>query len=241
MMALVIGALAALDYYWGTSTHDLLAKSKRVLDFQSKDITGLKIDLTNQVYTLERSGDQWQIKQPLNVRANYSTVSSILDELEFAERNRSITEKELKGLSPNDFGLEIPRVRLTLQNKKGSVVLLIGNETPTKDAVYAQLQGKKGVLVVPKSIYERVDRTLDDLRDRTVIDFQAASATRVEIKSADRVIELAKSAITTNAEPRWALTRPLAARADQRPASSLTPCPHHHPTPTASTIWAACA
>jgi hypothetical protein len=221
MMALVIGALAALDYYWGTSTHDLLAKSKRVLDFQSKDITGLKIDLTNQVYTLERSGDQWQIKQPLNVRANYSTVSSILDELEFAERNRSITEKELKGLSPNDFGLEIPRVRLTLQNKKGSVVLLIGNETPTKDAVYAQLQGKKGVLVVPKSIYERVDRTLDDLRDRTVIDFQAASATRVEIKSADRVIELAKSAITTNAEPRWALTRPLAARADQRKVGEL--------------------
>jgi len=46
------------------------------------------------------------------------------------------------------------------------------------------------VLVVPRTIYERVDRTLDDLRDRTVIDFQAALATRVEIKSADRVIEL---------------------------------------------------
>ena len=219
--ALLIGALAALDYYRGTSTHDLLVKSKRVLDFQSKDITGLKIDLTNQVYTLERSGDQWQIKQPLDVRANYSTVSSILDELEFAERNRSITEKELTGMTPKDFGLETPRARLTLQNKKGSVVLLIGNETPTKDAVYAQLQGKEDVLVVPKSIYERVDRTLDDLRDRTVVDFQAASATRVEIKSADRVIELAKSAITTNAEPRWALTRPLAARADQRKVGEL--------------------
>ncbi len=221
LMALVIGGLVALDYYRGTSTQDLAARNKRVLDFQSKDITGLKIELTNQVYTLERSGDQWQIKQPLDVRANYSTVSSILDELEFAERNRVITKSELAGLTLKDFGLQNPRVRLTLQNKKGSMVLLIGNETPTKDAVYAQLQGRQNVLVAPKSIYERVDRTLDDLRDRTVIDFQPASATRIEIKNGDRVIELAKSAITTNAEPRWALTRPLLARADPRKVSEL--------------------
>jgi hypothetical protein len=220
-MALVIGSLVALDYYRGISTQELAAKNKRIFDFQSKDITGLKIDLTNQVYTLEKSGDQWQIKQPLDVRASYSTVNSILDELEFAERNRVITEKELAGLSPKDFGLQNPRIRLTLQNKKGSVVLLIGNETPTKDAVYAQLQGKNDVLVAPKSIYERVDRTLDDLRDRTAIDFQPASATRIEIKSADRVIELTKSAITTNTEPRWLLTRPLVARADPRKVSEL--------------------
>src|SRR4029077_9036585 len=107
--------------------------------------------------------------------------------------------KELTGLTPVDFGLQNPRVRLTLRKKKGNMVLLIGNETPTKDAVYAQLQGKKDVLVVPKSVYERVDRTLDDLRDRTVIDFLPASATRIEIKEgANRVIELAKSAATTN-------------------------------------------
>ena len=220
-MVLVIGGLVALDYYWGTSTRDRAAKSKRILDFQSKDITGLQIDLTNQVYTLERSGDQWQIKQPLDVRASYSTVSSILDELEFADRNRVITGKELTGLVPKDFGLQNPRIRLTLQDKKRSIILLIGNETPTRDAIYVQLQGKKDVLVAPKSIYERVDRTLDDLRDRIVIDFQAASATRIEIKSIDRVIELSKSAITTNAEPRWALTRPLVARADQRKVSEL--------------------
>jgi len=220
-VALVIGGLAAIDYYQGTSTQELQSKSKRVLDFQSKDIIGLKIDLTNHVYTLERSGDQWQLKQPLDVRANYSTVSSILDELEFAERNRSIAEKELEGLTPKDFGLQNPRVRLTLTKKKGSMILLIGNETPTKDAVYAQLQGKKNVLVVSKSIYERLDRTLDDRDGLAVIDFQPASATRIEIKSSDRVIEVAKSAVTTNAEPRWALTRPLVARADPRKVSEL--------------------
>ena len=219
--ALLIGGLVALDYYKGTSSDEAQARNKRVIDFQSKDITGLKIELTNHVFALERASDQWQIKQPLNVRANYSTVSSILDELEFAERNRTITDKDLKGLTPKDFGLQKPRIQLTLQGKKGTLVLLVGDETPTKDAVYVQLQGKKDVVVVSKSVYERLNRTLDDLRDRTVIEFLSASATRIEIKSADRVIELAKSASTTNAEPHWALTRPLAARADQRKVSEL--------------------
>ncbi len=66
-----------------------------------------------------------------------------------------------------------------------------------------------------------MNRTLDDLRDRTVMDFQPASTTRIEIRSLDRAIELARSAGATNAEPRWALTRPLAARADQRKVSEL--------------------
>jgi len=221
LVALVFGGLVALDRYKGTSTADALRTGKRVLAFESKDITGVKIDLTNQVYTLEKIGDVWQIKQPLRARANYSTISSILDTLEFAERIRTIPEKELKGMNLADFGLQNPRVRLTLQGKREPIVMLIGNQTPTKDAVYIQLQGKKNVLIAAKSIYESLNRTLDDLRDRTVVEFQPASATRMEIKSADRVIELVKSGASTNAEPRWALTRPLAARADQRKVSEL--------------------
>ena len=221
LVALVLGGLVTLDHYQGTSTDEALKRNKRILNFDPKDITGLKIDLTNQVYTLEKAGELWQIKQPLHVRANYSTISSILDELEFVERTRAISEKELKGMNLVNFGLQNPRICLTMQGKQEPIVLLVGNETPTKDAVYVQLQGKKSVLVAPQSIYERLNRTLDDLRDRTVIDFQPASATRIEIKSADRVIELAKSGASTNAEPRWALTRPLAARADQRKVSEL--------------------
>ena len=222
LVALVFGGFVALDYYKGTSTEQGEVQRKRVLDFQAKDVTNLKIELTNQVFVLEKSVDKWQIKQPFNVPANSSTISSILDELEFIERDRTITEKELKGVTLAGFGLDKPRLRATLQLKKGSLSLLIGNETPTKEALYVQVRGKKGVLVVPKSIYERLNLTLSDLRDRIVVDFLPATATRLEIKSADRVIELAKTVATTaNVEPRWMLTQPLTARADSRKVSEL--------------------
>jgi hypothetical protein len=223
VIALVVGGLVALDHYRGTSTEEAQAKSKRVLDFQSKNISAVRIELTNKVYAVEKAGDQWRITEPLSCRANYSTVSSILDELEFAERTRTITGKELKGTPPAGFGLQTPRIRLTLQGGKQPLVLLVGNETPTKDAVYCQAQGNEDVMVAPKTIYDRLNRTLDDFRDRTVIDFQPASATRIEIniKGANRVIELAKSSASTNAVPRWMLTHPLAARADQSKVSEL--------------------
>ena len=114
LVVLVLGGLVILDHYQGTSTDEALKRNKRVLNFDPKDITGLRIDLTNQVYSLEKAGELWQIKQPLHVRANYSTVSSILDELEFVERTRAIPGKELKGMNLADFGLQNPRIRLTL-------------------------------------------------------------------------------------------------------------------------------
>ena len=45
-VALVFGGFVALDYFRGTSTEEAQTKSKRVLDFQSKDISGVKIELT---------------------------------------------------------------------------------------------------------------------------------------------------------------------------------------------------
>jgi len=216
-----MGGLVALDYFKGTPTEEAKTKRKRIFDFDSKDVSSLRIELTNQVFVLEKSDDQWLIKQPVRVRANSSTVNSILDELEFAERSRTITEQELKGASLAQFGLTKPRVRAELQTKKGPIGLLVGDDTPTKDALYVQVTGQQSVLVAPRSVYERLNRTLDDLRDRVVMEFSSAAATRFEIRSADRVVELAKSTTSTNAEPRWALTRPLAARADQRKVSDL--------------------
>jgi hypothetical protein len=221
IIALVVGGLAALDYYKGTSTQQAKTNRKRLLDFQSKDVTSVKIELTNRVVTLEKTGELWRVKQPIDVRANANEVNSILDDLQFAERNRTITANELKEMHLADFGLDKPRASVTLQTKKGPLEMLVGSETPTKDALYVRVQGQKDVLVAPKSVYEWLNTKLDDLRDRVVVDFLPASATRLEIRSADRVVELAKTAATPNSESQWMLTRPLAVRADPRKASEL--------------------
>src|SRR5437870_4541782 len=207
MLVAFVGGFVLWDHYKGTTTEQRDTKGKRILDFEAKDITGIDLVRSNQTIGLEKSGDNWDIKQPLAVRADSGAVSSILDELEFAERTRTVSEAELNSISLADFGLDSPRYRVTLHSKKRPVGLLVGRETPTKDALYVQVEGRKEVYVTRKSVEERLSLSLDSLRSRTAIEFMPATATRVEIKTAERVIELSKSAAS------WTLTRPLVARA----------------------------
>jgi hypothetical protein len=218
-LAVLVGIFVWWDARKGTTTDELEAKRKQLLDLKSADVTRVELVRSNQTVVLEKAGDLWEIKQPITVRASGSAVSSLLSDLEFAKRDRTLTGKELKGVNLAEFGLDAPRLRAKLQIRKGPVTLLVGRETPTKEAVYAQIEGQKSVAVTPISIVGRLEIKLDDLRDRAVMDFLVANATRLEIKG-ERSVELIK-ATTTSAEPRWAISRPVAARADQRKVADL--------------------
>ena len=138
-LVVVVGGLVVLDHYKGTPTEDEQAKGRRLLRIEVADITRMELVGTNQTIVLEKSGDRWSITQPLAVRADDATISSILYELEFAERERTLTEKELGGVNLAEFGLAPPRLQAKLHGKNTDVTLLVGDDTPSKDALYVQV------------------------------------------------------------------------------------------------------
>jgi hypothetical protein len=221
VLAAVVGLVVVWDQYKGTSTEQAREQGKRVLNFKSEDVTRLELAYTNRTVVLEKSGDKWNLRQPLSARADAATVSSILSDLEFAQRDRTLSGEDLKGVDLSEYGLDRPQIRVTMQYKQGPITLLVGRETPTRDAVYVQLQGRKEIAITPKSLLDRLNTSVDSLRSHVAVEFTPSAVARLELKSADRVIELAKTASTTNAEPRWTIVRPLAARADQRKISEL--------------------
>ncbi len=212
VLAGIGSGLVVWDYFKGTPTSDREIQSKRLLNLDTKQVSHFELVRSNQTIVLEKTGDNWDIKQPIAVRADFSAVSSTLDELEFVERSRTL---DLQGASLAVFGLEPPRASIKLQAKSGPVTLLIGNETPTKNALYVQVAGRREVCVAPVSLYDRATQSLDALRSRTAIEFTPASVTRLEIGPANRAIELKKS------DANWAIVRPLTARADQDKISEL--------------------
>lgn len=221
VLVALLGGFVVWDHHKGRSTKERKEKDKRILDFEAKNVTHIDLVRSNQTIVLDKTGDNWGMEQPLVGRADDGAVNSILAELEFAEHIRILTGKELEGVSLSDFGLDAPRIRITLHSKKRPIGLLIGSETPTRDALYAQVEGRKEVYVTRLSVQERLSQTVENLRSRTAIEFTPSSTTRIEIKVADRVIELAKPSAVTNTESRWTLTRPLVTRADQSKVSEL--------------------
>ncbi len=215
VLAGIIGGLVVCDQFKGTTTSDRELQSKRILNLDTKQVSHFELARSNQTIVLEKTVDNWDIKQPIAVRADSSAVNATLDTLEFAERSRTLTAKDLQGVNLASFGLVPPRASIKLQAKSGPVTLLIGNETPMKNALYVQVAGRREVCVAPSSLYDNATQNLDTLRSRTTIEFTPTSVTRLEIKTAGRVIELKKS------DSRWTIMRPLTARADQDKISEL--------------------
>jgi hypothetical protein len=221
LLAAALGGYVYWDFKHGTTTEEAERKAKQLLTIKSADATRLELVASNQTIVVEKINQHWSIKQPLSVRADDSAVNAIIDQLEFAQRDRTFTEKEITASSLADFGITNPRLRLTVRDKQGDHVVLFGNATPTKEAVYIQVQGEKMPCLTGKSLFERANVTLDSLRDRTVLEAQGIATTRIELKTADRVIELARNPSKNEPEPRWAFVKPFQARADQQKVGDL--------------------
>lgn len=220
-LAVVLGAIAFWDYKKGVSTEEAERRARKLIEMKAAEVTRLQLVRSNETILLEKRQDHWEIQQPLAVRADDNAVNAILDQLEFAQRQRTFAEKELDARTLADFGLTHPRLQLTFRDSKGEHTILFGTETATKDAVYAQVQGQKTACLVPQYVFERADANLNSLRNRVLLDFLPEAATRVEIKVADRLLELAKAAARTNTEPRWSIVKPFPARADQQKVADL--------------------
>ena len=83
VLAVIVGGLVVWDHFKGTTTTDREVQGKHILNIDTKQVSHFELARSNQTIVLERTGDNWDIKQPIAVRADFSAVSSTLADLEF--------------------------------------------------------------------------------------------------------------------------------------------------------------
>ncbi len=220
-LALIVSGIVYWDSRTGTTTADALLMRKRLVNLKADDVTRVELVRSNETVIIAKEADRWLLKKPLSYRASGTTVSSIINEISLAEVDRVLAGKDLEEANMAEFGLAEPRIRVKLAAPKGTVDLAIGSETPTKEAVYVQVAGEKRVAITHKSLVDRLTTRLGDLREHDVLDTAAVGITRLEIRNADRVLELTKSVPAGATEPRWSIAKPQALRADQRKVGDL--------------------
>jgi hypothetical protein len=221
VIALLLGGIVALDYFKGATTEEAEARRKKVFDFKVADVTRLEFARTNGTVVVEKSGEQWEMRQPVAARASKWEMERLLEALEELPRQRTLTPKDLRDVDKKEFGFDSPQLRVALQTRTGTVSAAFGNENPTRESVYVQLADRPEVIVAPRRILDVFARKVEDLRDRTVLDFSPWAAQRLEIRAGARVLEFAKAAGTTALDVRWNLVRPIATRADARRVQDL--------------------
>lgn len=217
-------ALVVLAALWGAFTYYGKRKSReatesakkpeakseeKILALDPKHIQSFTVTPhAGKPFTCQREGATWTIVEPRKLPGDQSALSSFLTSLTTA------TIDEVVDPHPGnlkDFGLDPPvsTVKVLADIQPRESTLMLGDETPTSDGLYAQVAGNPRVVLLPSYLKSSLDKNLFDLRDRRATTLDADQIQRIEVESNGKHWTLTK-----NPEGVWDLMLPPPVRAD---------------------------
>ncbi len=212
----LLAALAGL-IWWSNKTHSKSAdNSIKLLTAPAEDIQALRIKrISGEDIQLRREdGGEWTMVQPKQLPADQDVVAAMITTVATLTADHLIEEKpaDLK-----TFGLQIPVLEVTVTRKGGkSQELLIGDETPSHSNAYAKLANGAKVYTVAAAVRGHLDKGIEDIRDKRLLQFDPEKLTRVELQAKGPAVEFGKSG-----EGQWQIIRPRPLRADNAEVNSF--------------------
>lgn len=186
-----------------------------ILKLDENSITSLELKKkgAEPVLLAKNSSGNWQITGPRQYRADQSAVSGMTSTLS-SLTSQSLVEDKASDLKA--FGLDQPlfEADLTEKNNK-SQKLLLGDDTPTSDGVYAMLVGDPRIFTVATYTKTSIDKNLNDLRDKRLLPVEADKVSRVELVKKSGDIEFGRN------KDDWQILKPSPMRADSTQVGDL--------------------
>jgi hypothetical protein len=191
----IVAALLGGFYYWyevkGSEQRKAAEEAtQRIFQVKKDAIEALTISRGQEVIKLAKDAtDGWMLVEPVRAKAEERTVDEILDGLVEGKRDKVIAEQAAELA---DFGLKEPGivVQATVKDVGTPIILNIGARTPTMGGYYAREGEQSKILMVPNSLYSKFDKTVFNLRDKTVLALDQTQVKRVEVQQGGQVISV---------------------------------------------------
>jgi len=195
LLAITLAVLACI-YYLDTNRKvqrwTERVEQGRLLPFPLDKLDRLEAAGPSGRFVLERRPDGWWITSPVEEKADQKTVTErILGVLEKANKFGAmpITENER-----GQYGLVEKAVKITAVSGGQSVELTLGARSPIESEIYLCDQSRPlTVYVTQDAVRKAFDRPLLDLRDKRVLDFEAAQAPSLSIQRGETHILFRKA------------------------------------------------
>jgi len=222
ILAVAIAACVAfyfLDWKKGDkdATKSTTDESKLAFTFQAGDVASITItkpsDPAAPAITLTRQSGTWQISKPLTTLADDATASGLaqaLADARIASTQPGAPDRlKVYGLDPAELAIEFQ-----LQNGAKHTVQL-GKKDFVGTSVYSKIDQNADVALLPESLEGLASKSVEDLRDRTVLHAHADQITAFNLKNSSGDI------VATKAGKDWKLLKPSAALADPSTVEEL--------------------
>lgn len=218
--AIVLAALSGV-LYWSnhkkTSASDVKVAADappRILSVPEADITKIAIKKGDDETQLTKNdAGKWEITAPKALRADQNTVSSVISTMSSMSAERLI---DAKATNLGEYGLAQPALEVSITEKNNKTQkLLVGDKTPTGDAIYVALEGDPRVFTLPTYTESTIDKSTKDLRDKRLLLFDQDKVSRVELQAKKQDIEFGRN------KEQWQIVKPKPYRADDSNVQDL--------------------
>ena len=177
--------------------------NKSLVEFNDDDLSKVTLRMGDSRVDLIRDKkdlQKWTMVKPVDMKANTATINSLLFDL---KNTRIVQFIKTNAKNSKMFGMEQPEKEISLTYKNGETwTLKLGGQTSNADHYFAQRSDEETVFTLQKSSIESIFRSLYDLKDRTVLEFDDDVAREIQIHDSKQTFILKKS---TN---KWSLALP---------------------------------
>ena len=161
----------------------------------------------------KNSSGAWQIVKPKPFSADQPAVSGVISTLSSLNSERLVDDK---ASDVKQYGIDQPAFEVDIAEKGNKTQrLMVGDETPAGNAVYAMLAGDPRIFTMASYHKTSIDKSLNDLRDKRLLTVTAEKVSRLELISKNRDIEFGRN------KDEWQILKPKPLRADGTQVSEL--------------------
>jgi hypothetical protein len=157
------------------SVNDL--RDKRLLTFEQDKLSRVELIAKKQDIEFGRDKDQWQIVKPKPLRADGLQVEELIRKVKDAKMDLAVSEEDAKKAATS-FGSATPVATVKLTDPSGTQQIEVRK---SKDDYYAKTSVVEGVHKVTADLGTGLDKSLDDFRNKKLLDFGFTEPSKIEI------------------------------------------------------------
>jgi hypothetical protein len=200
VLALLFVALGAYVYLVEFKRAEEEEKKETLFTFETDDVTAVALVYPDRTIEMRRADGTWRLTTPLDADADQASVDNLIRAIAECEVKRKL-EDVSEDLTPYGFDEDGISVRVTLASGELPEIK-VGKATPVGFSTYVKRADKPEVFLTGSAFRSGMDKQVKDLRDKTILSFEAGDAEEIALGGEDRGLLLKKT------DGRWRIERP---------------------------------
>lgn len=157
---------------------------------------------------VDSTNSSFYLSKPTPARADRAKVEALLRKVETAQVAEFVTDNPRADLEP--YGLQPYEAEIAFGQGTNDLIVVQFGKAPTNRPalVYARRLSQTNIVLVPKAVLDAVQTPFNELRDRRLVTFPAATVDRIEVLADEKFV------VARQTNGTWMIEPPLSQVAD---------------------------